>query len=48
MRRWKRKTFLLSNIVPQDSVLNRGFWSKTVERFVRELLSRFDEVRTIR
>jgi hypothetical protein len=33
--------------VPQDSVLNRGFWSKTLERFVRELLSRFDEGHTI-
>jgi DNA/RNA endonuclease G (NUC1) len=41
------ETFLLSNIVPQDSSLNRGFWSKTLERFVRELASRFDEVHTI-
>jgi endonuclease G len=41
------ETFVLSNIVPQDSSLNRGFWSKTLERFVRELASRFDEVHCI-
>jgi len=39
-------TFVLSNVIPQDPALNRGFWSKTLERFVRDLTNVFDEVST--
>ncbi len=37
-------TFLLSNIFPQDPVLNRGLWSRLEQRIARRYASRYEEV----
>lgn len=37
------ETFYLSNICPQDAVLNRAYWAH-LEKFTRSLVSSFDDV----
>ena len=41
-----RETFYLSNIAPQNSRFNRGYWSK-FESYVRNLTNKYDIVRVI-
>lgn len=41
------ESFSLSNVSPQNPNLNRGFWAKTVEPFVRAMTENFDEVHVV-